>query len=86
MDCLICKELERTLDARSSEYIGARCAAYYAVSTELAAYKNVEMERARSNLEEHQLVCVSTASGPREPAWGAQVLNVITVKAGLIVG
>ncbi len=65
MDCLICEDLERTLESRRSEYIGARSAAYYAVSTGLAAYKNVEMERAKSNLEEHQLVCVSAASGPR---------------------
>jgi hypothetical protein len=39
------------------------------VSTELAAYKNVDTERARSDLEERQFVCVSAAtvrqSGPR---------------------
>jgi hypothetical protein len=34
------------------------------VSTELAAYKNVEIERAKSDLEEHQLVCVF-APGPQ---------------------
>ena len=65
MDCSICKDLERTLESRRSECIGARSAASYAVSTELVAYKNVEMERAKSNLEEHQLVCGSAASGPR---------------------
>jgi len=40
-------------------YIQALSAAYYRVSTELAAYKNVDMERAKSDLEEHRLVCVS---------------------------
>jgi hypothetical protein len=69
VDCLICKDLERAFESRRSQYIGARCAAYYRVSTELAAYKNVDMERAKSDLEEHQLVCVSAAkvseSGPR---------------------
>ena len=69
MDCLICKELERAFESRRSQYIEARSAAYYRVSTELAAYKNVEMERAKSDLEEHQLVCVAAAkvrqSGPK---------------------
>ncbi len=67
MDCPMCKDLEQVFEARRSNYIAARSAAYYRVSTELAAYKNVEMERAKSNLEEHQLVCTLAASGPRAP-------------------
>ena len=59
MDCLICKDLQRAFESSHRAYIDARSAAYYRVSTELAAYKNVEMERARTNLEEHQLVCIS---------------------------
>jgi hypothetical protein len=62
MACLICKDLERTFELRRSQYIEARSAAYYRVSTELAAYKNVDMERAKSDLEEHRLVCVSAAA------------------------
>ena len=69
MDCLICKDLKRAFESRRSKYIEARSAAYYRVSTELAANKNVDMERAKSDLEEHQLRCVSAAkvrhSGPR---------------------
>jgi hypothetical protein len=65
MTCLICKDLERTLDYKRSKYFEARSAAYYQVSTELAAQKNVDMERAKSNLEEHQLVCVSAAKARR---------------------
>jgi Zn-dependent peptidase ImmA (M78 family) len=65
MDCPTCKELERSFESRRRSYIAARFAAYYRVSTELAAYKNVEMERAKSDLKEHQLVCVCAASGPR---------------------
>jgi hypothetical protein len=57
MGCLICKDLERTLDFRRSKYFEARSAAYYRVSTELAASKNVDMERAKSALDEHRLVC-----------------------------
>ena len=61
MTCLICKDLERTLDYKRSKYFEARSAAYYQVSTELVTQKNVDIERAKSNLEEHQLVCVSAA-------------------------
>ncbi|MBZ5683335.1 MAG: hypothetical protein LAO24_24915 [Acidobacteriia bacterium] len=58
MGCLICKDLERALESRRRKYTEARCAAYYRVSTELAAKKLVDMERAKNDLEEHQLVCV----------------------------
>ena len=37
----------------------ARSSACYRVTTEFAAQKNVDMERARYELEEHQLVCVA---------------------------
>jgi hypothetical protein len=57
MGCLICKDLERTLDFRRSKYFEARSAAYSQVSTELAASKNLDMERAKRALEEHRLVC-----------------------------
>ena len=43
--------------SRLSEYAAACSAAYYQVSTELAASKNVEMERTKSELEEHRFVC-----------------------------
>ena len=65
MACLISRDLERTLDLRRSKYFEARSAAYYQVSTELAAQKNVDMKRAKSDLEEHQLVCL-TAAGARQ--------------------
>ncbi len=71
MDCLKCKNLEQAFESRLSEYIEVRSAAYYRVSTELAAYKNVDMERARNDMEEHQLVCVSAAEvRRREPMIG----------------
>ena len=79
MDCSICKNLEQTLEFRRGEYIGARSAAYYAVSTELAAYKNVEMERAKSNLEEHQLICGSAAS---ETKWPSQLDSALRRQPG----
>jgi hypothetical protein len=61
MDCIECKNLEQAFESRLSKYIEACSAAYYRVSKELAAKKNVDMERAKTDLEEHQLVCVSAA-------------------------
>jgi hypothetical protein len=59
MDCVKCWELRQTFEFKLGKYIEARSAAYYRVSTELAAYKNVDMERAKNDLEEHQSICVS---------------------------
>jgi hypothetical protein len=61
MGCLECKNLEQAFESGLSKYIEARSDAYYRVSTELAAKKNVDMERARNDLEEHQLVCAAVA-------------------------
>ena len=59
MGCSICANLELAYMARLDEYVEARASAGYRVSTQLAAQKNVDMERARYELEEHQFVCVS---------------------------
>ena len=58
MDCPICRDLRRAYEAGLSKYIEACSSASYGVSTKLAAFKNVEMERAKSELKEHRLVCV----------------------------
>ena len=58
MDCPICTDLARTFETGLNEYIEARSSACYQVSKRSAAKKNVDMERARYELEEHQLVCV----------------------------
>jgi len=62
MYCLLCENLERAFEARRSEYLESGSLAYYRVSKKFAAYKNVEMERARIELQEHQSVCVSAAN------------------------
>jgi hypothetical protein len=61
MDCLKCKNLKGALEFKLSEYVATRSSAYYRVSTELAAKKNVDVERARYDLEEHRTVCASYA-------------------------
>ena len=57
MNCLECAALDRTLKAALAEYIEARSAAFYRVSTERAAMKQVDMERAKTSVQEHGLVC-----------------------------
>jgi hypothetical protein len=69
MDCSLCKDFERAFESRRREYLEARSGAYYRVSTDIAANKNVDMGRAKSDLEEHRLVCVSAARG--ETVWKA---------------
>ena len=59
MGCPICIDLKRSFTARLNEYREARASACYRVTTEFAAQKNVDMERARYELEEHHHVCVS---------------------------
>ena len=48
MDCPVCKDLERSFESGRRDYIAARSSVYSRVSTELAAYKNVVMERAKT--------------------------------------
>ena len=59
MDCPICRDLERAYKAGLSEYIEASSSAFYRVCTELAAQKNVDVERRRYELEEHRRVCIA---------------------------
>ena len=61
MDCLKCENLKVSLRFRLNEYVEARSSAYYRVSTEVAAKKNVDLERARYDLEEHRAVCAPYA-------------------------
>lgn len=61
MDCLKCENLKGSLQFRLNEYVEALSSAYYRVSTEIAAKRNVDMERARYDLEEHRAVCAPYA-------------------------
>jgi hypothetical protein len=79
MDCLECKNLKEAFESRLSKYIEARSDAFYRVSTELAAKRNVDMERAKNNFEEHQLVCVSAAE---ERQYGPRDSHVASLRSG----
>ena len=55
------QESRTNASIEACEYVEARFSAYYQVTTEFAAHKNVDRERAQSDLEEHQLVCISAS-------------------------
>jgi hypothetical protein len=57
MNCSECRNLHRTFERTQAGYVEALSAAFYRVSTEIAARKHVAMVRAENDLQEHQLVC-----------------------------
>ena len=59
MDCLKCTNLEQAFEFTLSKYVEARFAPFFRVSSELAARKMVDMERAKNDIEEHQLRCAA---------------------------
>ena len=79
MDCLVCRGLERTFEFRRS----ACSAAFYRVSTDLAAKKNVDMERARNEMEEHHFVCASATAVQGQIRLGLGANAEIVMQFGL---
>ena len=67
MDCLECKDLQQYFDEMQARYVAARMSAYYRVCTELAAKREVDMERAKSALEEHRSVCAAACGAAATP-------------------
>ena len=67
MECSKCRELKQAFELKLTQYIEARASVFYRVSTELAASKNVDMERSRNDLYEHQLVCASGVQSHAQP-------------------
>ena len=70
MKCPLCHELERELQGRQRDYGETLASSHHRVNTKFAAYKRVELECVRNELEEHQFVCASTVKqrGPRRHA------------------
>jgi len=68
MRCLICRSLELALETHQKRYSDAASLACNKITTRLAAYWNVEMERARNDLDDHRAVCVFFASSSIAPA------------------
>lgn len=59
MNCSVCRDLDRVFESKLAGYLEARSAAFYRVCTEIAAKREVDMERAKNDQQEHQLVCPS---------------------------
>lgn len=58
LDCPQCRDLDRVFRCQLTRYVEACSAAFYRVSTEFAAKRQVDMERAKNDMEEHLLICV----------------------------
>jgi hypothetical protein len=62
MRCPICDDFERALDDRTCEYHKAYSSTVYRkISSRFVAYSEIEMARARSELEMHRSVCAASA-------------------------
>ena len=57
-DCSVCWALKLAYESAAREYMEARSSACFRVCVNVAAWKNVEMERARCEFEEHRTVCI----------------------------
>ncbi|MGA2101577.1 MAG: hypothetical protein ABSG34_10765 [Candidatus Sulfotelmatobacter sp.] len=57
MNCSECRDLYRVLERRNARYVEARTAAFFKISPRLAARKHVDLQRAMSDLQEHQAEC-----------------------------
>jgi len=62
MRCLLCRNLEQAVEARRSEFLQASSHSYYGVNNTQAAYLNVELQRAMSELQDHRSVCRAAIS------------------------
>jgi hypothetical protein len=56
-NCRECEHLNRVYGSKLAKYRAARCAVFYRISTEFAAKQQVDMERAKNDMEEHLLTC-----------------------------
>jgi len=60
--CSECESLNRVFESKLTEYLAARSAVLYQISTEFAAKQQVDMERAKSAMEDHQSTCSFTST------------------------
>jgi hypothetical protein len=74
MECLICRDLEQKLEEKRVEFAAARGSASYGVTIKSAAYINVDMEQARSELQDHRSVCIHVSRKP--PAMNPRAIQI----------
>jgi hypothetical protein len=57
MTCSECRDLYRTFERRTNQYLEARSSAFFQISPQIATRKQVSLLRALSDLREHQEEC-----------------------------
>ncbi len=56
-NCPECESLNQVFESKLAGYVAARSAVLYRISTEFAAKQQVDMERAKNDMEEHLSTC-----------------------------
>jgi hypothetical protein len=79
MNCPTCRDLELAYETALSEYLEARSSAWFSVSSDVAARRNVDMERTRYDPEEHRLVYASASRTAAHPARAEHVHELETL-------
>ena len=62
MICTRCDELERALQVGQCNYCEAVASTFCRINIKVVAYKRVELERAKNELEEHRLIAHQASS------------------------
>lgn len=81
MTCALCRNLQVAFETKWTEYTGACSLAYYGASNQFAAYLHIEMERARAELDEHRMSCLSAANETAYPTVEAPVHTEQRIKS-----
>jgi hypothetical protein len=76
LHCSVCRDLDRVFQAKLAKYVEACASPFYQVSKELAARKQVNMERAKNDLEEHLLICANPAADSAQPDPSALIMVI----------
>lgn len=64
-ECPQCRELDRVFRFKLTKYVESCSSAFYRVTKEFAAKNQVDMERAKNDMEEHLLICTHAAKVKR---------------------
>jgi hypothetical protein len=56
-NCPECESLNQIFEFKLTAYLAARSAVLYQINTEFAARQQVDMERAKNDMEEHLSIC-----------------------------
>lgn len=83
MTCSLCRNLNQALEHRLSDFNGALSSAVPRMSDQMVAKRNVELQRARYELEEHQRDCALAADKSVQVRKPSRFTSVNCVQSGL---